>query len=350
MVKTYTSMEEFQKIISIRSKLKKYSVSKVNSLIDFNNYIKEFDLIIADKNVKSHLDQSIINIEYIECTEETKSWDNLDLILGILVKYNLNQKSKVIIIGGGVLQDSVSFCCSIFNRGIPFEFAPTTLLSMCDSCIGGKTSINYFGFKNKLGNFYPPDRILINKEFLSTLEQKEVLSGLGEIFKFYILQSQYKKITQLSTSNISYDMIFDSLNFKAKIVENDEFDNGERIKLNYGHTFGHAIESTSNYKIPHGLGVVIGINIANYISYKLNFLSHNKYLKIKKMSDFFLKDLSVDKKWLEIDDIIPIIEKDKKNISGIRMMLLTNDGFKLEKMDKELLIKSFNEYKNDELK
>ena len=342
-------MVVFQKVFSVKSKIKNYSVLKTNSIHKLNLFLRDFDLIIADINVKSHLSNEFDEVHFFDCSEKLKTWENLNVILNLFVKKNLNKKSKVIIVGGGTLQDAVSFCCSIFNRGIPFTFVPTTLLSMCDSCIGGKTSINYSGFKNKLGNFYPPDQIIICKNFITTLKKNEFLSGLGEIFKFQTLQNKTLDIDYTSSNSISTNLIIDSLKFKVKIIEKDEFDNNERIKLNYGHTFGHALEVTSNYQIPHGLAVVIGINIANYISYKMKLIDQKKYTQIKVKSEKLISNLDLECDWFDIRKLLPIIKKDKKNISGIRMILLSDKGSLLRIIKPDDLIMFFNEFVEKEL-
>ena len=342
-------MVVFQKVFSVKSKIKNYSVLKTNSIHKLNLFLRDFDLIIADINVKSHLSVELDEVHFFDCSEKLKTWENLNVILNLFVKKNLNKKSKVIIVGGGTLQDAVSFCCSIFNRGIPFTFVPTTLLSMCDSCIGGKTSINYSGFKNKLGNFYPPDQIIIYKNFITTLKKNEFLSGLGEIFKFQTLQNKTLDIDYTNSNSISTNLIIDSLKFKVKIIEKDEFDNNERIKLNYGHTFGHALEVTSNYQVPHGLAVVIGINIANYISYKMKLIDQKKYTQIKVMSEKLISNLDLESDWFDIRKLLPIIKKDKKNISGIRMILLSDKGSLLRIIKPDDLIMFFNEFVEKEL-
>lgn len=342
-------MEGFQRVFSVKSKIKNYSIFTVDTISDFNLFISDFDLIIADTNVSSHLNNSLKNIIFFDCSEHLKTWEHLSEILDIFIEYDLNKKSKIIIIGGGTLQDAVSFCCSIYNRGIPFCFAPTTLLSMCDSCIGGKTSINYSGFKNKLGNYFPPDKIFLFKDFINTLNENEILSGLGEIFKFHILRNGLKKDFLINTKNITQKTIIDSLIYKSKIIERDEFDSGERLKLNYGHTFGHALESTSNYKIPHGLAVVVGINIANFISYKMKFLNKDSYYQIKQMSKKLISNLSLNKSWFDMKKLMPIIEKDKKNISGIRMMIMCDSGFDLKTMNSQDLFEIVNEFIETEI-
>ena len=210
-------MEEFQKVFEVKSKLKNYQIKEFLDFKSFLDYATTFNLLVVDKSLEGYFESIFKGICYIECTEHTKSWEKLKDILDIFIENNISKQSKVLIIGGGVLQDAASFCCSIFNRGVEFEYAPTTLLAMADSCIGGKTSINYGEFKNKLGNFYPPSKILIVNKFISTLPKVEIYSGFGEIFKFQILQFNIDNIEYIfkDVLEIKNKLILDCLKFKS---------------------------------------------------------------------------------------------------------------------------------------
>jgi len=232
-------------------------------------------------------------------------------------------------IGGGTIQDLTAFISSIFFRGINWIFIPTTLLAQCDSCIGGKTSINIHGIKNQLGNFYPPSKIFINFSFLKNIPRKELKSGLGEMSHFYfvsgkkdfMLFDKYLKKALNRKLNILKIIIKRSLNIKKKFIEKDEFDKGPRLILNYGHTFGHAIEKITNYKIPHGMAVAHGINMSNFVSLKMKYI--NEY-EFRQMSNTLNKLLKEDKiKNLNIEELIKALKKDKKNLKGSLRLVLT---------------------------
>ena len=334
-------MEEFQKVFEIKSKLKNYQILEFDNFNSFLEYAFSFNLIVADNALKIHFQKFSKGIHYIECTEQTKSWNNLDKIIDIFIENNITKDSKVLIVGGGVLQDTLSFCCSIFNRGVEFEYVPTTLLAMADSCIGGKTSINYGKFKNKLGNFYPPSRILIVNKFISTLPKVEIISGLGEIFKFQILQFNVKNFDKIieNVSKIENKLILDCLKFKASIIEIDEFDAGLRLTLNYGHTFGHAIESVAGYRVPHGIGVVWGLTIANEISFQLGLIANDTKLQIENQAHDIISVIKWKSEWFNFDDLFTRIKMDKKNTNGIRMILMDEGKkeFVLKKVDKEIM-------------
>lgn len=337
-------MAEFQKVFDVKSKLKNYQINEFDDFKSFLDYSSTFNLLIVDKSLKGYFGTSFKVVHYIECTEQTKSWDNLKNIIDIFVENNISKKSKVLIVGGGVLQDAASFCCSIFNRGIEFEYAPSTLLSMVDSCIGGKTSINYGNFKNKLGNFYPPSKILIVNKFISTLPKVEIYSGFGEVFKFQVLQFNIDDLenTIENIVEINNELILNCLKYKASIIEIDEFDTGLRLTLNYGHTFGHAIESIAKYKVPHGIGVVWGLTIANEISFQMGLISKETKLKIEKNAFKILSIIKWNKDWFDFEELYLRIKMDKKNSDVIRMILMdeNNKEFILKKSDAEIMKKS----------
>ncbi len=222
--------------------------------------------------------------------------------------------------GGGITQDLVTFATSILFRGIKWIWFPTTLLSQADSCIGGKSSLNFKNWKNIIGNFYPPSKIYIQDEFIKTLKDDDIRSGIGEILKVHLLSGINETnmiINQMNllkqNPNILTSMIFNSLKLKNKILEIDPLDQGLRLKMNYGHSFGHALEAASNFGIPHGLAVTIGLDISNYIALKTNKLDkeefetlHNTIFKNLKNTDFVE---------FNFNDFIVALKKDKKNTS-----------------------------------
>lgn len=305
----------------IESKLKNYYVNYYDDISRIIDVLKsnENSVWVIDENIYDLYNKYIpTNIEKIlfESNEKNKSWENVGNLLN---QFNLKQvksDSTIIAIGGGTLQDAVGFCCSIYNRGIKWNFIPTTLLAQADSCIGGKTSINFSNKKNVLGTFYPPNEILICTEFLKTLPQEQYNSGMGEIIKFHILcDSNFDK-----NKNIN-DLITWSLNYKAWIIEKDEFDKNHRKNLNYGHTFGHALESISNYSIPHGIAVLVGILIANRYANNIGILTNEREQQIQDIIKPFIK-IPLKKEWFDYNELIKIVKSDKKNTSSINMILL----------------------------
>jgi len=228
---------------------------------------------------------------------------------------------------------------NVLYRGIDWYFVPTTLLAACDSCIGGKTSLNFKKFKNLLGTFYPPLKIFIYPDFFETLEPRDYLSGLGEVVKFNIMAGP----TGLSSIKKNIDLLLghdktalmhcvdNSLNFKKLFIEKDEFDRKERILLNFAHTFGHAFEVSSAYAIPHGTAVALGIVVANTISVKRSILSKEKASEIE---DVIKKIVILDfnNEWFSMTSILSAIKNDKKQSSSSLTAILLDDDFSLRQV------------------
>ena len=228
---------------------------------------------------------------FIDAKENNKTLDYVNKLVERLIEVGVKKDSTLIAVGGGITQDLVAFISSILFRGVDWEFFPTTLLAQCDSCIGSKSSINFKGYKNLLGTFLPPTNIFIYTPFLETLEVRDIKSGIGEM-SHYFLGKKESKIGELfhNYENLIIDrsklrpFIEESLKIKKEMIELDEYDKNERHIFNYGHTFGHALEFISNYAIPHGQAVSIGINIANFISMNKKLLTKKKFDEIYKLT------------------------------------------------------------------
>jgi 3-dehydroquinate synthase len=310
--------------VHIKSYRGDYIVEYLDTLkIEYNkNDICVVDKYIYENYLKDLYPDYIFYI--VDSTENSKTLDGAKDLLDYMISFGFNKTNRLIAIGGGVVQDLVSFTSSILYRGIKWAFYPTTLLAQCDSCIGSKTSINYKGYKNLLGGFYPPQKIFIYKGFLQTLPTEEIKSGIGEMLHYFILNHKIdiaQKIVDDSDiiNNIDY-YTRESLSIKKSMIEKDEFDVGERNLFNYGHTFGHAIESISNYQINHGQAVTLGMRIANGISLKKGYITSLLY---NKLEDILSKN-SPDYKIPDIEQYIECLKKDKKNISEKLTCILIN--------------------------
>lgn len=322
----------------IHSRFKDYKILFENDFSFLKPLIaKENSLLVVDENVfhlyEEYFSETIQNNIYVvRATEEKKVIDTaLDIcerMTGIPAKKN----ATVISIGGGIIQDLTGFVANILYRGVNWIFVPTTLLAASDSCIGGKTSLNYKQFKNLLGTFYPPDEIYICPEFFKTLAEKDFKSGLGEVVKFNIMAGQdgLKNMESHLPSLLNRDnstvtnFVRSSLNFKKDFIELDEFDRGERIKLNFAHTFGHAIETVTHYAIPHGTAVAIGMIMADSISVKRGLLSEDI---AKRSEEVLLKiiDIDADLSSYPLANFISAMRKDKKQTSDkLTAVLMTN--------------------------
>ena len=198
-----------------------------------------------------------------DAMEINKGIDKVLRVCEDLLVYGFDKGHTLIVIGGGIVQDIGAFTAKVYKRGINWVFVPTTLLSQCDSCIGGKTALNHLNYKNQLALFSAPNKVIIDTEFLNTLQPQDITSGYGEIVKLFLTGGswyvdQFDEFTR-------EEAIFHALSIKKAVVECDEFEDNERKSLNYGHSFGHVIESMTDYAIPHGTAVMLGIDIINKI-------------------------------------------------------------------------------------
>jgi 3-dehydroquinate synthase len=316
---------------------------------------KESFLVIDSKidklypKIKTQWDSD--NIFFVDAKEENKSFESCNRLISFLIDKKIKKNNKIVAIGGGIIQDLTSFSASIIYRGIDWIFIPTTLLSQADSCIGSKTSINFNNTKNLLGSFHPPKEIYSFSFFLETLSDDDIKSGIGEMLHYFLIYNSkktkkindnYEKI--LLNRSLLEEFIVESLSIKKRMIEVDEFDKNERNIFNYGHTFGHAIESISNYSVSHGVAVTLGMDIANFISLKMSLIDRDRYDMLKKslaknMPDFKLPE---DK----ICDYIELLRKDKKNIKkSITCVLMDSNKAKLLTIDDTELISSYiNQY------
>lgn len=327
----------------IKSHFKDYTVSLNNSfeeIININYDEKTF--IVVDKVLYELYGEKLFKgipkkqLYLIEAIEKNKTIETALDICELMTNIPAKRNCRLISFGGGIVQDITGFVANVLYRGITWIFFPTTLLAACDSCIGGKTSLNYKSYKNLLGTFYPPDEIKICTPFFKTLSEKDFTSGLGEVVKFNVMfgtkgiENLEKNIDFLLQRNDDVLMQFteSSLEFKKNYIEEDEFDKGVRINLNFAHTFGHAFETISNYYIPHGTAVALGTVVANRISLSRGWLEKDKVLRVENI----IKRI-VSKEYLgvefELDSIIAAMRKDKKQINKDLTAVLMYDDMKL---------------------
>jgi len=292
----------------------------------------------------------------IEANEKNKSLDQCRAIIETLVARQVRRNEKLVAMGGGIVQDVTAFSASITYRGIEWSFFPTTLLAQADSCIGSKTSINLGDKKNLIGNFYPPSDIFIDISFLESLSIEDIKSGIGEMMHYYIyaasplfdeLVRDYQ--TVIKDRQLLLEHIRESLKIKKSVIENDEFDRGERNKFNYGHTFGHALESAADYTIKHGHAVTVGMDIANYISFKLSLINQDVFRELHKKLSINFPEYDWD--GIDLDQYLAYLAKDKKNIGdkigcilakGPRMLI--KQQLPMDNDFKEMILAYFKKY------
>lgn len=330
--------------LNIKSNLRDYFVNFVDDFYDpLKNDSMKKSFILIDQNVYNLYKEKIQGFIQpskhiiIEAKESHKTLDYAQFIIKFLINNNIKRNDRLIAIGGGIIQDITGFVSSILFRGIEWVFYPTTLLAQSDSCIGSKTSINVDDLKNQLGTFYPPHHIIIDVNFLKTLKTNEIKSGLGEIIKVHLLDSSegmefiiknYER-SQID-ENIIKEFIYRSLNIKKGIIEKDEFDREYRNILNYGHSFGHAIESLTDYRICHGQAVTVGMDMANYISLKIGILPDKMFYLMREALINNLPDFQLNPD--KINKLLFALAKDKKNVDDYFNLILTRGPGKMEKI------------------
>lgn len=268
----------------------------------------------------------------IEAMEPNKNLDKFSGYIASMMENSVRRDHVLVAIGGGIIQDIVCFLAATLFRGLAWQFFPTTLLAQADSCIGSKSSINVGPFKNILGTFNPPQRIFIDVGVLSTLAPKELRSGVGEMLKVHAIEgpSSFDAIARdyqglFEDPVLMQQYIFQSLTIKKKLIEEDELDQGPRNILNYGHSFGHAIESATEFAVPHGIAVSIGGDMANWVAYRLGLASAETFHRMHPV-------LSANYTGFENQDIsasnfLAALRKDKKNVGDrLKLVLPGRDG------------------------
>lgn len=330
--------------LTIKSHQGPYTVSFLIEPFDkLLNGLPKKSVLIVDKNISeiygSEMTEILARFPHliIEANEHTKDLTEFTSYARQLTELQVRRDFTLVAIGGGVIQDITCFLASTMFRGMSWIFFPTTLLAQADSCIGSKSSINVGGIKNLMGTFLPPHEIFISTSFLQSLEQKDVFSGIGEMIKVHGIagiealtefNDSYDRI--LTESSVMNEFIYKSLLHKKVIIEQDEFDTGIRNIMNYGHTFGHALESATDFMIPHGIAITIGQTMACTYSHEKNIISDSTYHLAKELqvkNYFNSKETKIN---LEI--FKNSIQKDKKNVgSKIAIIIPINNKFKIEK-------------------
>jgi len=316
------------------------------------NFIKELFNIekkafVIDKNVyklyKDHFkDIKKKELYLLNAIEERKGLDEVQKIYKFLAKFDAKKNITLISIGGGITQDITGFVSSTLYRGIKWIFIPTTFLAQADSCIGSKTSLNFESYKNILGGFYPPNKIYIQPDFLDTLTKKDYYSGIGEVIKFSLLKESYPKdfsslikmIEDLKSRKNRLETIIKTMEVKKAYIDEDEFDTGKRNLFNYGHCFGHALENSSKYKIPHGIAVTIGMIFANIVSLERKLISNKTFELLNKK--LFLPNIPIKLKikYFDKDILLTSMKNDKKRIGkDLTIVIPYDDEIKAKKID-----------------
>lgn len=261
--------------------------------------------------------------------EKNKHFWTADKILDKLFKEEFHRDDAIIALGGGVPGDIAGFVASIYMRGIPYIQIPTTLLSMVDSSVGGKTGIDTEWGKNLIGTFYQPKKVYISPRFLETLPKKQLRNGLAEVIKYgviatpSILKTLEKNKTKIyaNDSKIISKLIASCIKIKSSLVVADEREKGVRKYLNYGHTIGHAIEKLSKFSIQHGEGVAIGMSIVNTIAVSKKWMSKKDSEYIKSLLKLYALPTKLDQAINNVK-LINALKLDKKVSNGKKQFII----------------------------
>jgi 3-dehydroquinate synthase len=335
-------------LITIKSNIRDYTVSFPETF-DFLKDLEQYQerCYAVDQNVwrlysdgpLEGLQRSDVIVLPIE--EELKSLESVQNLYDYLVQRRAKRNLTLISIGGGILQDISGFAASTLYRGINWVFIPTTLLAQADSCIGAKTSLNYQTFKNLIGTFYPPSQVLIHTPFLLTQEDVDFYSGLGEVVKLHMIggAESMRRIIEALPAIIRREpdalrqSVQSSLLIKKGFITDDEFDTGKRNMLNFGHCFGHAIESASRYEIPHGQAVVFGILLANIVALGRGLLSDEFHQFIVR--ELLLPSLVVKVRsdYFDHASVIEGMKKDKKRTGIGLALVMMGDNNQMYRVD-----------------
>jgi 3-dehydroquinate synthase len=328
-------------VIAIRSNVKDYTVH-FQAAADFIAAFDRFPqrLFVIDENVwQAHGTGCLAAIPAGErllfpVSEERKTLDSVMEIFDALMARSAKKNMTLISIGGGIVQDVTGFAASTLYRGLNWVFMPTTLLAQADSCIGSKTSLNYKRFKNLIGTFFPPTEVHIHPPFLDTLATADYLSGLGEVVKLHIMggQDTSRALAEALPALLQRDKtallvaIRQSLAVKLSYMEGDEFDTGRRNLLNYGHCFGHALETVSGYAIPHGQAVVIGMLFANLAAVRRGLLPAETAAAIAASLLIPCLSVTIRAEDCAADAILAAMQQDKKRVgAGLVLVVLGAD-------------------------
>ena len=327
--------------------------------------------IITDSHVSSLYGDEVMELLKGKCRkhvlfsfpagEENKTLDTVKEIYTFLIREGFDRKDLLIALGGGVVGDIAGYTAATYLRGVDFVQIPTTLLAQADSGIGGKTGVDFDGFKNMVGAFYMPKLVYMNLSVLRSLPEKQIVSGMGEVLKhglikdkayyewllddrqyfsgfaeimkhgliksgpFYewLLDNMYE-INDRETETL-LEMVQGSCMVKKLVVEKDPGEQGERALLNFGHTIGHAIEKYKNFSLTHGECVALGAVAAAFISWKHEWLSMEEYYEIRDMFVPFNLPISIED--IDPEEILKLTKSDKKMEDGqIKFVLLKKVG------------------------
>jgi 3-dehydroquinate synthase len=332
---SYDILLDHKAILQLPSEIKKwYKGDKIFIVTDENVHRLHQNL------VEDVLKDFSLVFVVVEPGETSKSFEVYESVIDQLIQQGMKRTDLLIAFGGGVIGDLAGFVASTLYRGVPYVQIPTTLLAQVDSSIGGKTAINSSKGKNMVGTFYQPKLVIIDPDFLKTLSDFEYKNGMAEVIKSAYIGDVVLQDKLLKGQIKTLEMIERSIMVKRQVVLIDEFDLNERMFLNFGHTFGHALEKQSKYEIAHGFAVAEGMLMATHIGERLGITPITVFKGLKILLEKY--DLG-----LLNTNPIPLIEDvfyDKKNTHGqLKMVFLSEIGKPIiQPMTKEVLYECYH--------
>ena len=303
-----------------------YNQNKIFVLIDENVHRLHGEKVA--RLVSDFKDIHLIEIPEGEPSKSVTEWNN---ITNKILDTGIERSTPILAVGGGVTGDLAGFVAATVLRGVPLIHMPTTLLAMVDSSIGGKTGVNHPTGKNLIGSFYKPDAVFSDILFLETLEQREWVTGMAEVLKYGAIQNPdlFEVMEELIHQPLSpkqrwVEVVEESARIKTEIVQKDALEAGTRAYLNFGHTFGHALEKTSGYgEITHGEAVFVGMVAACHFSQKLGHpVSDARFSSFLSLYKKQMSPLTID-----AEELVEAMKSDKKvKDNTIRLVLLNEWG------------------------
>ncbi len=307
----------------------------------YRRFLAEVQNLVAvcDERFAEDLQKSGVKAIPLHADEASKNLASIPAVITALRQAGATRDTCLLAVGGGVVQDVAAFCAAIFMRGLAWVYVPTTLLGMADSCIGGKSSINVGGYKNIAGTFNPPRRVLIDPDFVTTLSTEQIVAGLVEAAKICFCRgpeawkAYWDCRPSLGMNGEGYARIIaTSLAAKKWFIEIDEFDHKERLLLNFGHTFGHALEGASDFRVGHGIAVGMGMLCALALGRRMGRacdaaphvgIMHAHVLELLRA----VKELPDALRGITAVDLFDRFTADKKHKSDTyRLVTVTRDG------------------------
>lgn len=299
------------------------------SFASLPSLVHENIIFITDENVFQHHAAKFDGHKTIvvKAGEEHKQQATVDNILGQLITMEADRKTFIVGVGGGVVTDMAGYAASVYMRGLQFGFVPTTILAMVDAAIGGKNGVDVGAYKNLVGTFRQPKFLLYDYSFLQTLPQQQWINGFAEIIKHACIKDA-ALFNWLKDKSVEYfkenaaalaELIEKNVQIKSTIVTQDEFEQGDRKLLNFGHTFGHAIENEN--QLLHGHAISIGMMIACTISEEINQFSSKEKAAVKSLLEQYQLPTSLK---FEKQKVWELMKMDKKRVSNTMSFILLN--------------------------